>query len=232
MSDQPNDGSAESEQTLRLTTVEGGPFIVNGDLPLRTADYVMSEKGEPMTWSFGPSRTIENGTALCRCGHSDDKPFCDGSHADAEWDSTPNPPDGRYQDRAKEKEGTKLVVTDDRQLCMHAGLCGTEKRTVWSMMKSTDDTEVRATVIRMVEKCPSGRLVNVIDGNVVEPALPASVGVIPGGPLWMTGEVPVELESGETLEVRNRVTLCRCGASSMKPLCDGSHSKIDFDTGD
>ena len=32
-------------------------------------------------------------------------------------------------------------------------------------------------------------------------------------------------------EGRNRVTLCRCGASSNKPFCDGSHASVKFDDG-
>ena len=97
------------------------------------------------------------------------------------------------------------------------------------MMPSTDDTLVRGQVIRMVEKCPSGRLTNVIDGEVVEPALPSEINVIPGGPLWVTGGLTVTNAAGDRLETRNRVTLCRCGASGSKPLCDGSHADIGFE---
>ena len=64
---------------------------------------------------------------------------------------------------------------------------------------------------------------------MVEQRLPAEVSVVPGGPLWVTGGLTVDNARGERLETRNRVTLCRCGASSNKPLCDGSHSDIDFD---
>jgi len=43
------------------------------------------------------------------------------------------------------------------------------------------------------------------------------------GPIWVRGGVPVESSKGETYEIRNRVTFCRCGRSSTKPFCDGSH---------
>ena len=48
------------------------------------------------------------------------------------------------------------------------------------------------------------------------------------GPLWVTGGVPVTMSNGQPLEVRNRVTLCRCGQSKIKPLCDGSHYDAGF----
>ena len=43
------------------------------------------------------------------------------------------------------------------------------------------------------------------------------------GPLWVTGHIPVERADGQPMETRNRVTLCNCGKSKNKPLCDGSH---------
>jgi CDGSH-type Zn-finger protein len=48
------------------------------------------------------------------------------------------------------------------------------------------------------------------------------------GPLWVRGGIQVEAADGTPYEVRNRVTLCRCGASQNKPFCDGSHAAIGF----
>ena len=222
----------------RIEVTADGPFLLHGGVPLRTADYVYSNEGEPMTWSFGDvdADVSDDPVALCRCGGSSNKPFCDGTHQDRDWDSTDaDQPAASYRERARHKkspEGVDHELLDDTKLCMHAGQCGTAKTNVWKMMPATDDTETLGTVIRMVEKCPSGRLSNVIGGEVVEPALPEAVNVVPGGPLWVTGGLTVTTASGNDLERRNRVTLCRCGASSNKPLCDGTHADIDFDTDD
>ena len=62
----------------------------------------------------------------------------------------------------------------------------------------------------------------------VEPDLPVEVAVIPDGPLWVTGGIDITGSDGTPLERRNRVTLCRCGQSSSKPLCDGSHKEAGF----
>ena len=82
----------------------------------------------------------------------------------------------------------------------------------------------------MVERCPSGALSYALeaDGETVDPDLPKEVALIPDGPLWVSGGIPVERRDGQPLETRNRVTLCRCGASSNKPLCDGTHKEIGF----
>jgi CDGSH-type Zn-finger protein len=46
--------------------------------------------------------------------------------------------------------------------------------------------------------------------------------------LWVTGGIPVVRSDGQPFETRPRMTLCRCGHSQMKPLCDGTHREIDF----
>ena len=80
----------------------------------------------------------------------------------------------------------------------------------------------------MAHNCPSGALTLRAEGTEVEPALPTEVVLVPDGPLWVTGGVTVTRSDGVALEPRNRVTLCRCGASSNKPLCDGSHADVGF----
>jgi CDGSH-type Zn-finger protein len=66
-------------------------------------------------------------------------------------------------------------------------------------------------------------------GNDLEPALDPEVAVIPGGPLWVRGGIAITSADGTQWEVRNRVALCRCGASKNKPFCDRSHETIHFD---
>jgi hypothetical protein len=71
-------------------------------------------------------------------------------------------------------------------------------------------------------------------GQAIEPKLEPSIGVIEdtakgiSGPLWARGGIPIFSADGEPYEVRNRVTLCRCGASKNKPFCDGTHAAIGF----
>src|SRR4029077_8850295 len=76
--------------------------------------------------------------------------------------------------------------------------------------------------------CPSGALSYSINGEVVEPDLPQEIAVTPDGALWVSGGIPIERADGQPCEVRNRVTLCRCGASNNQPYCDGTHKEDGF----
>ncbi|MDQ6740344.1 MAG: CDGSH iron-sulfur domain-containing protein [Actinomycetota bacterium] len=55
--------------------------------------------------------------------------------------------------------------------------------------------------------------------------------VCPDGPLLVRGDVEIVSTTGEKLPRQRRtVALCRCGASGIKPYCDGTHKLIGFRT--
>jgi len=101
---------------------------------------------------------------------------------------------------------------------------------IWEQVGETGDSLVRAAVIAEVERCPSGAITYRFDDVDVDVEVdhPVQVSATDDGPLWVTGGIPVTTSGGETLEARARVTLCRCGASANKPLCDGSHHDAGF----
>jgi 3-phenylpropionate/trans-cinnamate dioxygenase ferredoxin subunit len=56
-----------------------------------------------------------------------------------------------------------------------------------------------------------------------------SIRSMPNGPYIVEGEVDVYDAGGSKVtSEKPRIALCRCGASSNKPFCDGTHSKIGF----
>jgi CDGSH-type Zn-finger protein len=140
-----------------------------------------------------------------------------------------------YLDQAGVIEGPSLLLTDAEGLCAYARFCDPDG-SIWALVDHSDDPAVRDKVVNMAAACPSGRLVawDRETRRAIEPDLEPSIGVIedPGegvsGPLWVRGGIPIESEDGTRYEVRNRVTVCRCGASSNKPFCDGSHASIGF----
>ena len=55
-----------------------------------------------------------------------------------------------------------------------------------------------------------------------------TIETIKNGPYIVTGAVELIDGDGNAFPVEKRMALCRCGASTEKPFCDGTHSKIGF----
>jgi CDGSH-type Zn-finger protein len=213
-----------------VNVTENGPYEVTGGLPIARTAQVETEYGEPVDWA--PEQPLPSGQTvrLCRCGGSSTKPFCDDSHERNGFDGTETAAHGTFEERAFPYKGQGLTMFDERTLCTRAGYCGDRFANVWAMIATKADHEVAERIRTMSKLCPSGRLVTEPDGaaEVDELDYPPSVDVIADGPLWVRGRVPVVGADGTPYEVRNRVTLCRCGASRNKPFCDGAHKDIGF----
>lgn len=211
-----------------------GPYIVTGNIPLVSKTQVVSEYGEPLSWKKDREIATDEAYMLCRCGQSGCRPFCDGTHARIQFDGTDQAPTNTTAERRETYPGsTNVIIRKDESLCNLAGFCANRLTNIAEMAKHTDDTQVRAMAIAMIEHCPSGSLTyTILDGDEdIEVDLPKQIamtkevtsdGVIPG-PLWVTGGILVLRSDGQLLERRNRVTLCSCGRSKNKPLCDGTH---------
>jgi CDGSH-type Zn-finger protein len=226
----------EKHMTKKIVVIKDGPYTVTGNVPLTRKEQVVSEYGEPLTWKKSGTVATKETYNLCRCGRSKEMPFCDGSHYDVEFDGTETadaaPTAARQTVIAG---GTKIVVRRDTSLCMESGFCGNRFTDIDKMTPHTDDTQVRAQVMAMIERCPSGSFVfSLEDGGLdIEPDLPEEIAIVTEitsggpvtGPLWVTGGIPLQRADGKPFETRNRVTLCGCGKSKNKPLCDGTHRK-------
>jgi CDGSH-type Zn-finger protein len=218
---------------FRIIANPNGPYLVLGGVPLVRRYEAQSVYGEPMEWDAvgveGFEILVEGSYELCRCGQSKTMPFCDQSHTQSGFDGTLKDDRRQSAERRKNFEGNGFTLTDDGILCSNAGFCGTRLTKVWKMIQYSDDPEVRARILRMVQNCPSGRLVIWTEaGQALEPEYRPSIAVVTDGPLWVRGGIPIEAPDGFVYEVRNRVTLCRCGHSRNKPFCDGSHEQVKF----
>jgi hypothetical protein len=68
--------------------------------------------------------------------------------------------------------------------------------------------------------------------DVEQESAASSIVVCPDGPLVVRGEFEIVTPSGDAVpRERKTVALCRCGASAIKPYCDGTHKMIKFRTG-
>jgi CDGSH-type Zn-finger protein len=219
----------------RVVITKNGPYLVTGSVPLAKQTIVANAAGESEQWQEGDSLPAQAQYALCRCGHSKNKPFCDGTHNKVGFDGTETASREPYSQQAEVMEGPALALTDAQALCAFARFCDPNGQ-VWAQVERTDDPAVRATFVRQVNDCPSGRLMawDRSTGKPIETPLPVSIGLVEdpaqgvSGPLWLRGGIPLVSADGVAYETRNRVTVCRCGASQNKPFCDGSHASIKF----
>jgi CDGSH-type Zn-finger protein/uncharacterized Fe-S cluster protein YjdI len=134
----------EQAPPVNLVSVrEGGPYAIKADIRLDGA----------------PAGNFRY--TLCRCGASKNKPFCDGSHHDANFVASGEPPTGK-----------------------------------------ADMLPVR-------------------NG-------PLAIDPLTDGPLQVRGNMEIISGTGRVVARMESARLCRCGGSSTKPFCDGTHSKIGF----
>lgn len=219
----------------RVAVSHNGPYIVTGSVPLETQTIGTDADGGSEAWRESGSFPQMEKYALCRCGQSRTKPFCDGSHAKIGFDGSETAKRAPYLEQAESIEGPALVLTDADKLCAFARFCDTHGK-VWTQISHTNDPRVRATWLRQVNDCPSGRLIawDKVTRLPLERELPVSIGLIEdpaeqcSGPIWLRGGIALVAGDGFAYETRNRVTLCRCGQSTNKPFCDGAHAAVKF----
>ncbi|MDD4874568.1 MAG: CDGSH iron-sulfur domain-containing protein [Dehalococcoidales bacterium] len=215
----------------KIKVTQNGPYVVSGEVPISEQIIHVDSDDQCHGWDEGKKFTKQDNCALCRCGKSSNKPFCDGTHLTVKFNSKETASHESYAEQAEKIEGPDLTLTDARDLCAGARFCHRAGGT-WKLTEQSSNPEARKIAIEEACDCPSGRLVawdN--EGNAIEPDFEPSIGLVKDpqagrdGPLWVRAGIPVESADGKIYEVRNRVTLCRCGKSSNKPFCDGTHLK-------
>lgn len=226
-----------SEQP-KITVLEHGPYVVTGHVPLSLEVITPNRQGGSWEWKRERSFEMRDRYRLCRCGHSKHKPYCDGTHNEIGFDGTETASGEPFAKVAQTFDGPALVLKDAESFCASARFCD-NFGSVWELVTQSDKKKQREQTIHEVEHCPSGRLVlrDKKTGRPIEPDFEPSIGVVEdpaksrSGPLWVRGGIAVESASGLRYETRNRVTLCRCGASENKPFCDGRHLETKFNDG-
>jgi CDGSH-type Zn-finger protein len=215
-------------KNAKIMVTEDGPYLVTGGIPLFRMIIETDSYGDPWIWREIERYPQQERYALCRCGKSINMPYCDGAHFRQRFKGTEIASHERYLENVKEYLGPELRLTDKPKLCVGAGFCN-RNAGIWNLTVHSDRPGFKQIAIEEAANCPSGRLV-VWDtqSNPIEPDYEPSIVItehedgLPG-PLWIRGDIEIESVDGIRYEKRNRVTLCSCGESLNKPLCDGSH---------
>lgn len=218
----------------KIKILKGGPYLVSGNIPLQ--EKIIDPAGEHYSYKDGRTFSVPETYSLCRCGHSKNMPFCDGSHAENPHDCTEKNDRTPYTENAVLYEGPALLLTDREDLCAFARFCHAKEGNVWEFVRHSDNPKFREIAIQEACDCPAGRLIVYDKGTnePIEPEFSPSIVLLQdpakgvSGPLWVRGYIPIEGADGHLYEIRNRVTLCRCGKSRNTPFCDATHISSGF----
>lgn len=239
MSSKIQKGTRPADGKYRIAIADGGPVMVWGMPRLVQKFIVPNQRGE--VWWLQEGLEFEMATqpvALCRCGESRKKPYCDGAHVKADWDPTLTAPETGMLQGAEVIEGPVMSLTDNQRYCAFARFCDAGMR-VWNEVGESDRPEHREMTVREADHCIAGRLSawDNATGEPHEPELEPELGLVEdpkihaSSGIFVSGGIPVSRADGFTYEVRNRAMMCRCGQSSNKPWCDGTHASFHWNDG-
>ncbi len=200
---------------IKLTLKPNGPIMLSAEdaaFPVLKSDT-------------GADIVLEKNAFLCRCGASQNKPYCDGAHVADGYDDKNN----CTNDGLLNAEAPGVTVHFNRSICSGAGECVRGLPAVfisgakdWIQPGEATVDEVIATV----RKCPSGALTYTVAGQMtMREEADVSVRIVKDGPYEITG--PVDFDSPKWSQNASQTcfALCRCGKSANAPFCDYSHGE-------
>jgi uncharacterized Fe-S cluster protein YjdI len=134
----------------------------------------------------------------------------------------------------KEYSNEDLTVIWKPETCIHSTICWKKATGLpdvfqpatkpWIKLEGATSEEIK----KQVDKCPSGALSYRLNNEQKEILQSNVVETLPDGPLLVYGTITVKHGGAEELKESKVTAFCRCGASSNKPYCDGTHVKINF----
>ena len=167
-----------------VMTAKNGPYLVTNVPELRTP--------------LGERLTVPPQVALCRCGASAMKPFCDGTHATNGFIDAKDP--NRVPDRRDSYPGQQVTIFDNRGICQHSGLCSDRLPTAFRTDKEpfvAPSGGRMDELVRVVRDCPSGALSLAFDGEEARSLVDwhgqreRAIEITQDGPYRVTGAIPL-----------------------------------------
>jgi CDGSH-type Zn-finger protein/truncated hemoglobin YjbI len=219
-------GRLQRELPPGIMTAKNGPYLVTNVAAIRTP--------------LGEKLTLPPQLALCRCGASALKPYCDGAHAASGFTDDKDPK--RVPDQRDTYPGEQVTIFDNRGICQHSGLCTDRLPTAFRTKEEPFVAPSGARMdelVRAVRDCPSGALSLAFDSVEARDLVDwhgtreQAIEITQDGPYRVTGALPLADAAGADVpraagSSREHYALCRCGHSQNKPFCSGMHWYVDF----
>ena len=141
------------------------------------------------------------------------------------------------KDITKKYTNGEVTIVWQPNVCIHSAICWRGENGLSQVFNPSEKPWIKPEgaetnrIIEQIKQCPSGALsyyMNNEEEKNTEISAENIVEIAPNGPLLVYGNLTVKDADGKTTQ-KNKVTaFCRCGASSNKPYCDGTHRKINF----
>lgn len=208
--------SNKDSQRPVIECTPNGPYLV------KNLENLQNSKGEKI-----PTKPV---VALCRCGGSANKPFCNGTHARIGFSGEKLP--DRAPDKRDNYVGKKITIHDNRGICAHSAFCTDNLPSVFHLGEEPwidpDGADVEV-IIKTIRKCPSGALsYSIEDVECRDQDREPMIKVSKDGPYYVTGGIELKDVPQAEGSSPEHYTLCRCGGSKNKPFCSGIHWHIKF----
>ena len=118
-------GTPEINKQYSIVVDRKGPYLVYGHPLLKQQFIVQNVEGSSWSYRDGVEYDMnDNPTALCRCGTSANKPYCDGAHLNTNWDPTLTADNIPLLKDADVVDGPTLELTDNELLPVFVMLTG------------------------------------------------------------------------------------------------------------
>lgn len=142
------------------------------------------------------------------------------------------------EEEVKEYSNREITVIWKPDICIHSGNCVEGSPDVFNPKERpwvNPEESSSKKIMQTIDTCPSGALSYRIEDEKLENSESEKANDVlkikatENGPFLINVPVEIELSSGDVKTLEGKTTaLCRCGASSNKPFCDGSHTEINF----
>ncbi|MDO1501421.1 (4Fe-4S)-binding protein [Winogradskyella maritima] len=136
-------------------------------------------------------------------------------------------------EKVKEYSNGEVTIIWKPEQCIHSGICVKGLPEVFQPKDKPwikIDNATTQALVSQVKDCPSGALSHYMNSEKEQMEQPEDIKVEirENGPLLVYGDCEIKNPDGSTTTKKRSSAFCRCGASSNKPFCDGSHADVGF----
>ncbi len=137
----------------------------------------------------------------------------------------------------REYTNGEITVFWKPKFCTHSTICFSELPDVFNPSSRpwiNPNAAETDTIINTVKNCPTKALTYKYNNSIFDKfkeekkEQKTEIKIIKNGPIVIKGNIDIILPDGTKKTSEERIVLCRCGASSQKPYCNGEHGEIGF----